>query len=95
MKHKTNWKVSADRREYQRLYYLAHQDKAREYQRIYWRTHKKPRQAKKQRATFVRQRVAVRMEFNHHDIMTTPAGDRLVRLLDGIIAGDRLLVKVG
>lgn len=76
------------RKEYQHKYYLEHRDKAIAYQKQYNIEHKKP---KRGRVTFRQVRLPVLFELHQKHLMDS-TGDRLVRYVNDIIAGKRMLV---
>jgi len=79
------------RQEYQRQYYLAHRERAKEYQRQYNLLHKKQQRvpgAKGRKAMEFR-RDSVKVTYNTHDIMHSPA-EKTLKMLQKIISGEKM-----
>lgn len=80
------------RREYQRLYYLAHKEKAKEYQRVYSLTHKKRFLPKGKKAKCTRP--ATQEVLTVVDIIDpTVPPEKVNKYLDDIFKGRRVLTK--
>jgi hypothetical protein len=79
------------RQDYQRQYYLAHREKAKEYQRQYNLLHKKKQRlpGAKGRNAMEFKRDIMRMTYNTHDLMHSPA-EKTLKMLQKIIAGEKM-----
>ncbi len=82
------------RQAYQRQYYLAHREKAKEYQRQYNLLHKKKKKEQrvpgaKGRNAMEFRRDSVKVTYNTHDIMTSPA-EKTLKMLQKIISGEKM-----
>ncbi|MBK7092074.1 MAG: hypothetical protein IPH59_10205 [bacterium] len=79
------------RQEYQRQYYLAHREKAKEYQRQYNLLHKKKQRVPgaKGRNAMEFRRDSVKVTYNTHDIMHSPA-EKTLKMLQKIISGEKM-----
>lgn len=84
--------AKAARREYQRLYYLAHKEKAKEYQRNYSLTHKKKQLPKNKNATCPRPLTDEVLTVVDIFDPTVPP-EKASKLLDDIFKGKRTLTK--
>lgn len=90
-KPKLPYKTAAERRKYQRAYYLAHKDKAKEYQRIYNRQHKK-KQGHFGKGNFEMPREAEKTSFSFSNITQMTVGPKFIETINRIISGEFTLV---
>ncbi len=79
------------RQEYQREYYLAHREKAKEYQRQYNLLHKKKQRlpGAKGKNALEFKRDMIKMTYNTHDLMYSPA-EKTIKMLQEIISGEKM-----
>ncbi len=85
------------RQYYFRQYYLAHREKAKKYQRQYNLLHKKKPKGKRPpgargKNAMEFKRDVMRMTYNTHDLMNSPA-EKTLKMLQKIIAGEKMFTR--
>lgn len=88
----SNYKTSLKGREYQRRYYERNKAKLREYQDKYRREHHKKQKGRGKRNPPAPREV-IRVTFNVSDIQQTPSPEKMQRMLEQIISGERFFHK--